>query len=177
MTLAPEFSRIETASVSDLFKEAFGAQPAGVSIITALDPEGNPVGITASSVNSVSAEPPIVSFSLKGNSGSAAELLKADTFLIHLLSADNVQLAKNFATSGCPRFEDSSTWEKLPTGEPLLEGVGRVLRARPHARIEAGPAILLTAEVTDFIRHDVNSVPVVYHARKFHALGEHSEVN
>lgn len=177
MTLAPEFSRIETASLTDLFKESFGAQPAGVSIITALSADGEPVGITASSVNSVSAEPPIVSFSLKGNTGSAAELLKADSLLIHLLSAENVQLAKNFATSGCPRFEDPSTWEKLPTGEPLLSGVGRVIRARPHARIEAGPAILLIAEVLEFIRHDVSGAPVVYHARKFHALGEYSEVN
>lgn len=176
MTLAPHVSGIELSTNTELFKQAFGAHPAGVAIITAVDAQGNPAGLTASSVSSISADPAIIGFSLKGNTGSAATILGAQTLLVHLLDAENVQLAKNFATSGCPRFEDPTTWETLTTGEPLLHGVRRVLRVTPISKAEADPAIVITAQVENFVRHDLSGTPLVYHSRKFHALGEHSEV-
>ena len=55
---------------------------------------------TASSLTSVAAEPAIVAFSLKADSGSAGKIAAAPSFLIHMLDAENVQLAKNFDTHG-----------------------------------------------------------------------------
>ncbi len=127
------------ADTSEQFKLAFGHQPAGVAIITATDENGAPAGFTASSLTSVAAEPPIIAFSLKANSGSAAKIAAASSFLVHMLDAENVTLAKNFATHDYPRFEDPSTWEFVHTGEPLVHGVRRVLRATPLSRVEAGP--------------------------------------
>ena len=119
----------------------------------------------------------IIAFSLKANSGSAAKIAAASSFLVHMLDAENVTLAKNFATHDYPRFADTSTWEFVSTGEPLVHGVGRVLRATPLSRVEAGPAIVFTAQVEEFIRNDCEGTPLVYHSRNFHALGDHSNVN
>ncbi len=90
------------ADTSEQFKLAFGHQPAGVAIITATDENGDPAGFTASSLTSVAAEPPIIAFSLKANSGSAAKIAAASSFLVHMLDAENVTLAKNFATHDYP---------------------------------------------------------------------------
>lgn len=161
-------------NLSQLFCEAFGAQAAGVAIITAEGSDGEPGGLTISSLSSVSAEPPIVSFSFKDRTGSAARILEAQSFLIHLIGADNVEVAKKFAVSKADKFGDTSTWERLPSGEPLLHGVDRVLRVKPLGTLDAGPAVVFTAEVVEFIRHDADAAPTVYHARRFHGLGDHS---
>lgn len=129
------------ADTSEQFKLAFGHQPAGVAIITATDENGEPAGFTASSLTSVAAEPPIIAFSLKANSGSAAKIAAASSFLVHMLDAENVTLAKNFATHDYPRFDDPSTWEFVHTGEPLVHGVraycaqprSAALRQAPHS--------------------------------------------
>ena len=166
-----------TVDTTELFKQAFGHHPAGVAVITATDENGEPAGFTASSVTSIAAEPPIVAFSLKADSGSAGKIAAADSFLIHLLDAENVQIARNFATHGYPRFADTSAWEFIATGEPLVHDIRRVLRATPLSRVEAGPALVFTAQVEEFVRHDLPGTPLVYHSREFHALGEHSTVN
>ena len=103
--------------------------------------------------------------------------IMTETFLVHMLDAENVTLAKNFATHDYPRFADPTTWEFVHTGEPLVHGVRRVLRATPLSRVEAGPALVFTAQVEEFIRNDCEGTPLVYHSRNFHALGEHSNVN
>lgn len=159
---------------TQIFCEAFGAQAAGVAVITAEDADGQPGGLTISSLSSVSAEPPIVSFSFKDRTGSAARIIDASSFLIHLIGADSVEIAQKFAVSKADKFGDASTWDRLPTGEPLLHGVNRVLRVVPTGTLDAGPAVVFTAEVVDFIRHDANAAPTVYHARRFHHLGDHS---
>jgi len=84
---------------TQIFYEAFGAQAAGVAVITAEDADGQPGGLTISSLSSVSAEPPIVSFSFKDRTGSAARIIDASSFLIHLIGADSVEIAQKFAVS------------------------------------------------------------------------------
>lgn len=157
-----------------LFCEAFAAQAAGVAVITAEGSDGQPGGLTISSLSSVSADPPIVSFSFKDRTGSAARIIDAESFLIHLIGADSVEIARRFAASKTDKFADASTWDRLPTGEPLLHGITRVLRVVPLNTLDAGPAVVFTAKVVDFIRHDPQAEPTVYHARRFHSLGDHS---
>ncbi|MCJ8506225.1 flavin reductase family protein [Kocuria flava] len=160
-------------SVGELFKAAFAHHPAGVAVITARGPEG-PVGLTASSVSSVSVDPPILGFSLQARRGSAAVVAEAPSFLVHLLDAEDLALAQSFAVSGAPRFGADMPWEELPTGEPRLLGVGRVLRAVPLARIKAGPALVFNAAVVDVLGAESSGSPLVYHRRRFHGLSEDS---
>ena len=165
------------ADTSEQFQLGFAHHPAGPATTTAPDENGARAALTASPLTSLAAEPPIIAFSLKANSGSAAKIAAASSFLVHMLDAENVTLAKNFATHDYPRFDDPSTWEFVHTGEPLVHGVRRVLRATPLSRVEAGPALVFTAQVEEFIRNDCEGTPLVYHSRNFHALGDHSNVN
>ncbi|PXA65066.1 flavin reductase [Arthrobacter psychrochitiniphilus] len=160
------------------FKAAFGGHPAGVSIITA-DSVTGPVGITASSVASVSADPPLLAFSLAASSGSAAAIAVADSVVVHLLTAGDLELAKTFANSGAERFAGTMAWTRLETGEPLLLHGGYALRCKIISRTPAGGSLLLAAHVQEIITSEDGAahgdhVPMVYHGRNFHALGEHT---
>lgn len=165
--------QLQDSRLAQDFKTAFGAHPAGVSIITA-DSATGPVGITASSVASVSAEPALLAFSLAAGTGSAAALAKADSVVVHLLRVEDLELAKIFANSSSERFTGSMAWTRLDTGEPLLAHTGHALRCKVLSRTPAGGSLLLAAEVLEIIVAETTGEPMVYHSRAFHRLGGHS---
>ncbi len=173
MTAQPEL--LAGPMVAGHFKAAFGNHPAGVAIVTARGLTG-PVGLTASSVSSVSAEPPVLSFSLSSRTGSAAEIAAAETFVVHLLTADNLDLARIFSRSGSGnfgsgRFTGSMNWTWLESGEPLLLDASRALRCRVLSRTPAGDSVLIAASVLEIQHGTAAGSPLVYHSRMFHALG------
>jgi len=154
--------------VDDLFRAAFRAHPAGVSIVTATGPDGA-VGLTASSVASVAVDPPTLAFSVTGGR-SASHIAAAQTIVVHLIGADQLELARSFADPSAPRFTDSMDWEVLPTGEPLLKEAVWALRCEIIHRAPLGGSVLLAARVLDIRSNQSDSAPLVYHNREFHTL-------
>lgn len=155
---------------TEIFRDAFRAHPTGVSVITANTAEG-PVGITASSVASLSLEPLALSFSLQRRTGSAGKLLTAETYLVHLLGDEHADMAGKFARTGDPRFTEDQGWEELPTGEPYLKSAPYALRVRPVGKVEVGESTLFAAEVLEVIQGPVSS-PLVYQDRTFRSLSD-----
>ncbi|NKX54819.1 flavin reductase family protein [Arthrobacter mobilis] len=158
---------------ADEFKAAFRNHPAGVAVITA-DPGGGPVGLTASSVISVSANPPLLVFSLSAFSSAAPALARAETVVVHLLGAGQVQLAKTFATGGIDRFADHTSWSRLVTGEPVLTDAQTWLRGRVVDRMEAGDSTVVAVQVLQARVPDAAPDPLVFHNRTWHSLGGQS---
>jgi flavin reductase (DIM6/NTAB) family NADH-FMN oxidoreductase RutF len=76
-------------------------------------------------VSSVSADPPLLTFSISALSSASTTLQRADTVVVHLLDADDLDLARLGATSGVDRFADRAAWSRLATGEPVFAGVRR----------------------------------------------------
>jgi flavin reductase (DIM6/NTAB) family NADH-FMN oxidoreductase RutF len=150
------------------FRAAFRDHPAGVVVIT-LDTGTGPVGFTASSLASLSAEPPLVSFGINTRSSSWPHLRDAETAVVHFLSADDEPLARTFATSGIDRFSGVA-WERLATGEPLLSHANRWLRIRLQHRIPAGDSRLVVGLVEELSRPDGSSAPLLYRAGGYHRL-------
>ncbi|MFC9518899.1 flavin reductase family protein [Nocardiaceae bacterium NPDC056970] len=155
--------------LSDGFRRAFRGHPAGVAIITAQGATG-PVGITSSSVASISADPAVLGFSLHALRGSAAEIAAAESILVHLLTADNVALARRFAAAGSTRFDVDTSWSTLGSGEPFLHGTGTVLRCTPLTRTEVGPALVVAAAVDEIHDADSLAAPLVYQDRTYHCV-------
>ncbi|UOD81173.1 flavin reductase family protein [Paenarthrobacter ureafaciens] len=156
--------------MTDLFRSAFRSHPAGVTVVTAVGHSG-PVGLTASSVASVSVDPPSLSFSLSG-SRSAEQLIEAEVVVVHMMAASQVDLAKVFSKPGTERFTADMDWTTLPTGEPLLTGTLWALRCRITHRVPVGTSILLAAEVLEVIGRPGSGEPLVYHDRAFYRLAE-----
>ncbi len=80
---------------ADQFRQLLRHHPAGVVIVTA-DVAGHPVGLTATSFTSVSLDPPLVSFYVATTSSTWPRLSQASLFGVHLLSADQTELATRF---------------------------------------------------------------------------------
>jgi flavin reductase (DIM6/NTAB) family NADH-FMN oxidoreductase RutF len=156
---------------ADEFKRAFRFHPAGVALVTA-DAGDGPVALTASSVASVSAQPPVLTMSISSATSSAQTLTGADTLVVHLLDADDLELAQLGATGGADRFADTSRWSRLPTGEPFFPEVASLLRGRVVARMVFGASTVLAVHLLDAQFHDDMSrkVPLVYHDRAWYRL-------
>lgn len=166
---------------SDDFKAAFRNHPAGVAVITADSGDG-PIGLTATSVFSVSANPPMLVFSLSGHSSTGPAMKAADTVVVHLLGEHQVELAKTFATSGIDRFADTSSWSRLETGEPFLPAAATWMRGKVVSQMEAGDSTIVAVEVTQVSLPDESEDgaddprPLVYHNRTWHTLSAASTI-
>ncbi|YAL81800.1 flavin reductase family protein [Dermacoccaceae bacterium W4C1] len=156
-------------SVTDDFKSAFRDHPTGVAIITAIGPDG-PVGLTASSVASVSTAPTALSFSVSGAGESARALLAADRFAVNLLGVQHAHLAGRFAVSGTERFTADEPWI-FRDGMPELADAPAVLVCRPMATMPVGTSVLVVGEV-ETVTPGPATEPLIHHHRRFHALGQ-----
>jgi flavin reductase (DIM6/NTAB) family NADH-FMN oxidoreductase RutF len=161
-----------TALLADAFRDAFRHHPTGVAVITARDADGTPVGLTASSVASVSLRPPAIVFSASHRSSATPAVLAAESFVVHLLESRNVGLARLFATSGADRFGPATRWTSLTTGEPWLVDAPTALRCVPLGRVQVGDATVLTAEVVGIRSSGRTGSPLVHYAREFHEVGD-----
>jgi len=174
-----EATPVATAVTPEEFKAAFRHHPGGVSLITAMGDTG-PVALTATSVTSVSAEPPLLVFSVSSISSSHGALTSASTVVVHLLAAEHQALATLGATSGIDRFAETSLWAPLPTGEPRFHGP-RWLRTRIVDRLPAGRATVLVGEVIETGGGSPTDGAtagdgLVYVDRTWHHIGERSSV-
>ena len=147
------------------FKEAFRLHPAGVALVAGRAPDGL-VGLTLSSVASVSADPAVLSFSVTRTTGSAAGILAAPSFMVHFLAETQSDIANAFARTGAPRFTPEQGWSELPTGEPLLAGATAALRCTVRETLQVGPSVLVLADVLEVLEGQTAS-PLLYQDRRF----------
>lgn len=159
------------------FKDAFRGHPGGVSVITA-DAGCGPVALTATSVSSVSADPPLLMFSVSDQSSSTPTIRAAETVVVHLLSAGEIDIAKLGATSGIDRFADTTIWSRLPTGEPHFPAARAWIRGRVVAKMDAGSSTVIAVEALEIKTSsaEMPCAPLVYHDRTWHGLGAGSRI-
>jgi len=161
---------------ADAFRAAFRNHAAGVAVITA-DAGDGPVALTATSVFSVSATPPLLVFSISALSSAAPTIARAGSVVVHLLDADQVELGRLCATSGVDRFADRDRWERLPSGEPVFRDAATRIRGTVVNRLEAGTSTLVVVHATHATSTaGAHAGPLVYHNRTWHALGEGSRI-
>ncbi|MGW1229893.1 flavin reductase family protein [Streptomyces sp. NPDC001478] len=166
MTASPEIGNPRTAT-PDLLRSVFRQHAAGVAVITAAG--DRPVGFTATSLNSVAADPPLVSFGVGTSSSSWPVIARTEHIGVHILGEHQRDLAATFARSGADRFGPSTQWRSGPEGVPLLDGVLAWLVCRVVARIPAGDHRIVIAQA---ITGDPvgGGRPLVYHQGGFTAL-------
>lgn len=91
------------------FRSVMATFPTGVGIVTTLDRDGRPRGMTCTSVCSVTLVPPILLVSLRCGSPTLAAILRRRTFAVNLLRCSAQATAELFA-SGFPDRFDRVRW-------------------------------------------------------------------
>ena len=129
----------------DVFRSVFRDHAARVVVVTAEGGRG-PAGFTATSLTSVSMDPPMVSFAVARSALPWPTVAKSRRLGVHLLADDQDRLA-TFATSGIDRFEEVR-WHPGPAGEPIIEDCAAFLQCTSTAMFRAGDHVLVLARVT-----------------------------
>ena len=155
----PDFSAAD-------FRAALGMFATGVTIVTALTPDGRPIGLTASSFNSVSLAPPLVLWSLARSAGSLSAFATGSHYAINILSADQQDLARLFATPGANRFEGVA-FTPGAGGAPRIAGAAASFECFNRSRYEEGDHVIFVGEV-EHCEHRVGASPLLYHGGKFY---------
>ncbi|GJF21716.1 flavin reductase family protein [Streptomyces flaveolus] len=168
MPATPDLAAPRTAAGGDLLRSVFRRHAAGVAVITARGDAG-PVGFTATSLTSVSAEPPLLSFGIGTGSSSWPTVSGAEYVGVHLLGEHQQELAATFARSGADRFGAPTVWREGPEGVPVLDDVLAWLVCRVVGRVPAGDHRIVLAEVLLGDPSGTGS-PLLYHQGRFGGL-------
>jgi flavin-dependent trigonelline monooxygenase, reductase component len=142
-------------------REAFGTFMTGVTVVTAHDAGGNPIGFTANSFTSVSLEPPLVLVCLANTSRNYDALTQASGFAINILSEHQMDVSNTFARPVDDRFA-AVGWRKGPHGSPVFDGVSAWFDCSFHKTVEAGDHVILIGKVEAF---ETNPAPGLGYAR------------
>lgn len=142
------------------FRAALGGFATGVTVVTTLDGDDAPFGVTASSFNSVSLNPPLVLWSLSRKAQSIDAFCSSGHFAVHVLAADQAPLSSHFAKSGGDKFS-ALGWNKGVLGSPVFSEYASRFECRTLHQYEGGDHIIFVGEVVQFDQQD--GQPLVFH--------------
>lgn len=157
--LAPTFTPRE-------FRSALGMFATGVTLVTARGPDGLPVGLTISSFNSVSLEPPLVVWSLAQTAASLPAFRAASHYAVHVLTREQQHLAERFASRTADRFAGVACAPGRG-GAPVLEGCAAVFQCFNRRNQVEGDHVLFIGQVEQ-CTWDTRCAPLLYHDGRFH---------
>lgn len=132
-------------------RDAFGQFATGVTVVTTIDKENNPIGLTANSFASVSLEPPLVSWCVDKNSTRFTEFAEAEFYSISVLTEDQQSLSDLFAMrSWDETVFDDVEWERGHNGVPQLPGCMARFHCKTEHVYEGGDHLIIVGRVEDY---------------------------
>lgn len=149
-------------------RDALGCFATGVTVVTAMDADGNPVGLTANSFTSVSLDPPLLLVCIAKTSSSLKLMEKADHFAVNVLQIGQQPVSNVFAKSGEDRFSDTP-WQVGQNGAPILTGALVNFECRRHAEHDGGDHVILVGHV-ERARYEPRRDPLLYFKGKYRRL-------
>lgn len=142
-------------------RNAFGTFMTGVTVVTAHDKNGAPLGFTANSFTSVSLDPPLVLVCLANTSQNYDALVGAVGFAVNILAETQIAISNTFARPSENRFADIS-WHNGPQGSPVIDDVAAWFDCTLHQTVQAGDHVILIGAVKAF---DSTTAPGLGYAR------------
>lgn len=152
---------------TERFREFFGSFPTSVSIITTLDSQGRPCGLTCNTLSAVSMDPPLLLFCVDKGSQTLPALRHTGAFVAHVLADGGQSASQAFADKSQAKFEGRPWWpSQAARGAPVLGDI-----TLGHAecvvvdRIEAGDHWIFIGRVEAAVSFPRR--PLLYHRRAY----------
>ncbi|MEU6350683.1 flavin reductase family protein [Streptomyces sp. NPDC047072] len=128
------------------FRNVLGHLPTGV-VVLATTTSGQPVGMAANSITSVSLDPPLISV-CAAHTSSTWPLVRAERrFCVSVLASHHEQISRQFSRSGADRFGGIG-WHHRDTG-PALDDAIAWIDCELVAEHDAGDHTIAVARVLD----------------------------
>ncbi|TRX54987.1 flavin reductase family protein [Thalassomonas sp. M1454] len=146
------------------FRNALGKFPTGVTIVTTKFGD-ELIGMTISSFNSVSLDPPLILWSIDKGARSLPAFKEASNFAVHVLCEDQQEVSNLFARQGADKFANV----ELETGigdVPMLKEYSARFQCQVEHQYEGGDHVIIVGRVLDFDAHDCKD-PLVFHSGRY----------
>jgi len=150
-------------------RKALGCFATGVTVVTGLGPDGEKLGVTASSFNSVSLDPPLVLFSLNRRAYSMPGFLESGHFAINVLREGQEELANRFATPLHDKWSGIE-FEIWDFGCPILADALANFECKTRFTYDGGDHVIFVGGV-ERMRADLEGHPLVFFRGRYQALG------
>ncbi len=154
------------------FRRALSQFATGVAVITARGETDEAIGLTMSSFNSVSLEPPLVLFSVDRRAFSLPAMLAAKGYAVNILSREQEALSNQFAKSLGDKW--SNVAHSLGHAQaPLLHGALAHFECEPYAHHDGGDHVIFIGRVVRFSSSE-DGDPLTFFRGKYHSLSQHN---
>ena len=145
-------------------RKAFGCFATGVAVATTRGATGEPIGITISSFNTVSLQPPLVLWSLGNDSVSYHAFAEAEFFAVNVLARHQEALSVRFATTGRDKFAGLACTEGVH-GSPVLPEFSACFECATEHRYPGGDHLIIVGRVLQF--EDRGLEPLIFHRSRY----------
>ena len=161
-----------TPSLDDTraLRNAFGRFATGVAVATAIDEDGQPIGLTINSFSAVSLNPPLVLWCLDNTSHNLEAFRRASHHAISILAAGQAEISTRFATWPVDRFAGLS-WRPGAGGAPVLDGCCASFEVANEAAHPAGDHTIFVGRVEEF-GETAGLAPLIFHSGQYRKLSE-----
>lgn len=149
------------------FRQALGCFATGVAVVTTLETDGDPIGLTINSFNSVSLDPPLILWSLALEAPSHGAFSRAPSFAVNVLAEHQLDLCQQFARPSDDKFEGVS-WQSGADGAPLLTDAIAHFECRTYRAYDGGDHTIFLGRVHRVRSHPGR--PLIFHRGSFAEL-------
>jgi flavin reductase (DIM6/NTAB) family NADH-FMN oxidoreductase RutF len=156
---------------SAAFREVMGRLAGGVTVVTALDAEGDPSGFTATAVCSVSLDPPLVLVCVGREGHTLKAIRDSGRYALNFVSSGGLERSNRFAGSGTKKFEGVE-WTAAPGGSPVLPDILAWVECEVERVVEAGDHTVFIGRVTEGHVELPDSAPLVHFGGRYHTVAQ-----
>lgn len=153
------------------FRRALGKFATGVTVVTAIDSNNERQGVTASSFNTVSIDPPLILWSVDKNAYSAQIFKNAEHFVVNVLANSQIGISNQFARRGEDKFSGIGCTEGIGKA-PRLDGVVACFECKTWSIYDGGDHHIIVGEVIDF-QYDESRNSLVFHNGRYAVPEQH----
>lgn len=154
------------------FRRALGNFATGVTIVTACGPDGTNVGVTASSFNSLSMDPPLILWSSIKETPSCKIFETASHFAVNILASDQMHMSNHFARQQEDKF-DGVEWEEGIGGAPVFPNCAGRFQCESYDKLDGGDHWIFVGRVLSF--DDNGRSPLCFHQGSYSMVFSHPE--
>lgn len=150
---------------SRAFRDAMGCFATGVTLVTARDQDGEPIGLTANSFTSLSLDPPLVLWSLDRKSDTLPIFSTCSHFGVNVLQSHHRDISTKFATKLNHHFGDVpfETWD---SGVPIVPDALAAMECEVFARHDGGDHVIMVGRVLRVQAH-TDGKPLMFYRGKY----------
>ena len=153
---------------SRTLRDALGCFATGVTVVTCVDEEGRPAGLTVNSFTSLSLDPPLLLVCIHKLAASTEALIGASNFAINVLQTGQQPASITFSTRVEDRF-GTTPWSCGEAGAPILKDSLCVFECGRFAVYEGGDHHILVGQVVK-ASFDSGLDPLLYFRGRYRRL-------